>query len=79
MSEFRPVTTVADLDTLNSEEIVEGYRDGRAGEPEPGNNRSRSYWHGCRNGASDGRHRDIDAAQRELAHVVVAAQRADRP
>lgn len=73
-----PVSTVADLNTLDTDEIIEGYHDGRAGEPEPGNNRSRSYWHGWRNGASDGRHREIDAAQRQLAHVVVAAKRAAR-
>lgn len=72
MSEFRPVTTLADLDALDGAEIVEGYRAGFAGEPEPGNNRSRSYWHGWRNGSVDGRHREKDAAQAELARVVHA-------
>lgn len=66
-----PVTTRADLETLDRDEIVEGYLDGYAGEPEPGGNRSRSYWHGWRNGASDGKHREIDAAQRALAHDIV--------
>jgi len=71
VSEFAPVTTLADLDSLDDAELLEGYRDGRAGEPEPGNNRSRSYWHGWRNGAVDGGHRDKDLAQSELARVVV--------
>lgn len=70
-----PVTTIADLDSLDDAEIIEGYRDGRAGEPEPKGNRSRSYWHGWRNGAVDGGHREKDAAQAELARVVVAASR----
>lgn len=74
-----PVETVADLDTLDSGEMVEGYFDGFKGEPEPGGNRSRSYWHGWRNGATDGKHREIDAAQRRLAHEVVSSGRHARP
>lgn len=64
-----PVTTLADLDALDDSEVLEGYRDGFAGDMEPGNNRSRSYWHGWRNGALDGGHREKDAAQAELARV----------
>lgn len=52
MIEHAPVTTYGDLLTLNEDEIVEGYRDGRAGGP-CGDNRSRSYWHGWRNGRVD--------------------------
>jgi hypothetical protein len=73
MGEFNPVRTIADLDTLDHDEIVEGYMDGFGGEPEPGNNRSRSYWHGWRNGAVDGRHREKDEAQAALAREVVAS------
>ena len=76
MSEFKPVETVSDLDTLDSDEIVEGYWAGKDGWPEPGNNRTRSFWHGWRNGAADGRHREIDAAQRRLAYEVVRRPRA---
>lgn len=77
MSEFDPVRTVAELNMLDQDEITEGYRDGRDGEPEPGNNRSRSYWHGWRNGAADGRHRENDAAQRELARDCLRHARAN--
>lgn len=70
MSEFSPVTTADDLATLDDGEILEGYRDGFEGEREPGNNRSRSYWHGWRNGRVDGGHDEIDTAQRQLAHAV---------
>lgn len=62
-----PVGTLDDLARLDAEEIRLGYMDGRGDGPEPGHNRSRSYWHGWRNGAADGRHRDADAAQAELA------------
>jgi len=44
-----PVTTAAELLTLDPDEVQEGYRDGFAGEPEPGDNRSKAYWHGWRN------------------------------
>jgi hypothetical protein len=71
-----PITDPAELDGLDDADLLEGYRDGRAGEPEPGDNRSISYWHGWRNGAADGGHRPIDAAQRELARAMVARTRA---
>jgi len=74
MSEFKPVTTAAELETLDEAEIVEGYFDGAAGWPEPGNNRSRSYWHGWRNGAADKGHRPTDAAQMALAREVWGLQ-----
>ena len=77
MNEFTPVTTLADLDTLDDDEILEGYRDGRSGEPKPGNNRSRSYWHGWRNGAADGGHKPKDDAQAELARVYLERMRAN--
>lgn len=77
MSEFEPVRTVVELNMLDQDEITEGYRDGRDGEPEPGNNRSRSYWHGWRNGAADGRHRENDDAQRELARDCLRHARAN--
>lgn len=76
MSEFAPVSTLADLDTLDEAEILEGYRDGLANEPEPGGNRSRAYWHGWRNGMADRGIRQIDDAQRELARVFAARGRA---
>jgi len=71
----RPIETVAELDALDTQEIIEGYYDGRDNEPEPGDNRSLSYWHGWRNGMADGGHRKIDAAQRKLAGAVIASQK----
>lgn len=75
MSENRaPVETVADLETLNADEIFEGYRDGLAGEP-CGDNRSRSYWHGWRNGMVDGKRAEKGTSMAALAHALRADQR----
>lgn len=68
---FAPVRTAADLDTLDDAETVEGYHDGRAGEPEPGGNRSRSYWHGWRVGRVDGGHARPDADGMALVEDVL--------
>ena len=65
-----PVTTSEDLRKLDEAEVLEGYLDGRADEPEPRGNRSRAYWHGWRNGMVDGGHQAIDGAQMVLAHAV---------
>lgn len=75
MSEWQPVETLNDLDTLDGDEIMEGYWAGHDGWPEPGNNQTRSFWHGWRNGAVDGHHREKDAAQAELARVVYERMR----
>jgi len=69
----QPITTAAELDALPPEEIEEGYRDGIAGEPEPGDNRPLAYWHGWRNGDAD-RRNTSDAAQRALAASVRSAR-----
>ena len=71
MSEFQPVTTLEDLNSLDEGEMLEGYWSGYDGWPEPGNNRTRSFWHGWRNGAVDGKHREKDDAQAQLARLVV--------
>ncbi len=39
MTNFEPVRTLADLDTLDSNEIIEGYLSAERGDPEPGLNR----------------------------------------
>ncbi len=68
---FAPVRSVADLDTLDDAEIVGGYHDGRAGEPKPGGNRSRAYWHGWRVGRVDGGHAQPDADAMALVRDVL--------
>ena len=69
MSDRTPVSTLADLDQLDLDEMAQGYRSGMDGDPEPGGNRSRSYWHGWRNGRTDkggGKLHPPDAAQLAL-------------
>jgi hypothetical protein len=70
-----PITAPADLTDLDPVDLLEGYNDGLAGEAEPGDNRSPSYWHGWRNGAVDGGHREKDEAQAILAKAVVGRWR----
>jgi hypothetical protein len=53
MSEFSPVRTKADLETLDNDEIVAGYRFGAHGGGEPGSDKSRAFWHGWRNSQID--------------------------
>lgn len=70
-----PLTKARQLDELDESEMLEGYWDGYAGESEPGDNRSFSFWHGWRNGAVDGKHRESDNAQILLAHDCVESRR----
>ncbi|MFZ3286598.1 MAG: hypothetical protein WA191_07080 [Telluria sp.] len=75
MSEFAVVTSKAELAALDESEVVAGYWAGTAGASEPGSAFSRSYWHGWRNGATDFGHRQIDAAQQQLAREIVGKYR----
>ena len=68
---FEPVRTKADLDTLDIAEIVEGYRSAERGDPEPGPNHSRAYWHGWRNRMIDLGELPLDEAAMQLAHDVI--------
>jgi len=43
-----PVTTLADLLALDSDEIVAGHIGAERGDPEPGANHTRAYHHGWR-------------------------------
>lgn len=55
MSEFNKVSTIEELNLLNKDEITEGYLSGLAGDKEPGSDKSKSFWHGWRNGRVDGK------------------------
>lgn len=66
-----PVTTIEDLRTLDHVELGEGYLDGLKNEP-CGDNRSRSYWHGWKNGMVDAGHAQCDVHQATLARAFVA-------
>lgn len=72
----REIETVAELDTLDGAEILEGYQDGLENFP-CGENRSRSYWHGWRNGQVDGGYMKADEPQRRLARDYITKGQAD--
>ena len=71
MSEFAPVHGVIQLRVLDETEMVQGYFAGLHNEPTPGSDKSKSYWHGWRNGRVDGGHAKVDAAQCQLAREYV--------
>lgn len=75
MSVFAPVTTLADLETLDHAEMVEGYSSAERGDPEPGENRGRAFWHGWRMRQIDYGEMPSDAGHRNLAREVVEANR----
>jgi len=77
MSEWNPVTQVSELALLDMNETCAGYQAGLAGDPEPGSDRSRSYWHGWRNGRVDGGHAQPDLAQQMVAREYLGYRRAN--
>lgn len=72
---FQPVRTLAELDTLDEEQMMEGYLEARPGDPEPGPNRGKSYWHGWRNRMMDYGEIPHDDASWQLVGEYVARQR----
>lgn len=72
---FEPVSTLADLASLKEADIVEGYMSAERGDPEPGLNRGRSYWHGWRNRMIDFGELEPDYASAQLAREYAAQQR----
>ena len=72
MAEFRPVSTIADFKNLDDGEMLEGYLDGFQGEPAPGSDRSRSYWHGWRNGMIESGRLEADQPYEMLAQAFEA-------
>lgn len=69
---MRSVKSLAQVEQMDDLDLVDGYRSGLAAEDEPGDNRSDSFWHGWRNGASDRGLREIDDDQRNIAREFVA-------
>lgn len=78
MPNFEPVATMADLDTLDEDDILEGYLSAEAGDPEPGPNRGRAFWHGWRNRMIDLGKLPPDEASISLAREYLAAMRERR-
>lgn len=69
---FEPVTTLEELDSLDSNQIVAGYMAGRKGYPEPQQSEGKAVWHGWRNGMIDTKRLPADEAYYSLARLIVA-------
>lgn len=74
---FAPVCTKADLLSLDPDEIFAGYTEYRPGDPEPGPNRGRAYWHGWRNAAIDHHELPMDDAAAQLAREIAPGGKFD--
>lgn len=76
MSEYQPLSSVRELYVLDEDDCMAGYLAGLDGSPEPGSDKSKSYWHGWRNGMMDKGRLPIDEPARNLAAEFVRRQRA---
>lgn len=72
---FAPVTTLKDLDALSQIEILEGYLSAERGDPEPGENRGRSFWYGWCNRQRDYHEMEITPEHHALVHAYMQRQR----
>lgn len=75
---FEPVTTLEELDALNEADMLEGYMSAERGDPEPGPNRGKAFWHGWRNRMMDMHELPVDAAAMTLVNAVVERTRVQR-
>lgn len=73
---FEPVRTLDDLDSLSETDMIEGYTSGERGDPEPGENRGRAFWHGWRCCMFDLGQLKADDFHRKLVRDWLARQRA---
>lgn len=73
--QFEPVRTAADLASLDQADVYEGYVSAERGDPEPGPNRGRAFWHGWRNRMIDMGILPVDDASIQLVREVLAEQR----
>jgi hypothetical protein len=75
---FAPVTTLDDLDGLDDAEVREGYLSAQRGDPEPGPNRGRAFWHGWRCRMMDHGELEIPPDHHKLVSDWVARNRKNR-
>lgn len=71
---MKPVTTLAELDALDDDAILAGYRAALANTPDY-TRREQAYWHGYLNGEVDRGRAPISTEQAQLARAFVASGR----
>lgn len=75
---FAPVATLEELDALEEAAVCEGYRSAERGDPEPGPNRGRAFWHGWRCRMFDLGEMQPDKTHRNLVRQWVERERQKR-
>jgi hypothetical protein len=76
---FAPVKTLEELDSLDHAEMIEGYAAAERGDPEPGPNRGKAYWHGWCNRMRDFGELPIDPEHLALVRAWVARESSVSP
>lgn len=71
----KPVTTLAELDALDHNEITMAYLNTERSDPEPGPNHSRSYHHGWRTRMMDLHEIPTPDSHRALTRAYVERQK----
>lgn len=74
---MKAITTLAELDALNTDDIVAGYRAGMGFVDVNYTRKDQAYWHGYLNGQVDRGLAPISPEQTELARVIVQQSRAN--
>jgi hypothetical protein len=75
---FPVIATLEEFDALDSEQVFAGYREARPGDPEPGENRGKSYWHGWCNRMRDAGLLDWNPIHANVVRLSVLRERALR-
>ena len=72
--EYSPVSNIFELSQLNDDEILEGYLsvcEDKKSQKLPGSDKSKSFWHGWRNGMVDKKYSDGDHFMNRLANEII--------
>lgn len=75
---FPVVATLEEFDALDEDQVLAGYREARPGDPEPGENRGKSYWHGWCNRMRDAGVLDWNPIHAHVVSLAVQRERALR-
>ncbi|WP_398482535.1 hypothetical protein [Tardiphaga sp.] len=76
---FPVISTLAELDALDDDEIFAGYTEAKPTDPEPGENRGKAYWHGWCNRQRDAGVLDWNPIHADLVHQCRLREDALRP
>ena len=68
---MKAITTLAELDALDGDAMLDGYRAGLGFVAINYTRKDQAYWHGYLNGQVDRREAPISPEQQELARLVV--------